>query len=192
MRILLPILVSALLATSCAQIPPAPTPNPPSERAQLVVVDIDGTLTPDVMAVNEVRPGAAQALQAYVDKGYSVAYVTTRWPIAQAGLPNWLVTNHFPAGSLHVAQTSQERDNPDTYKSNILQGYKVRGWNIAYAYGDSTTDFYAYKEVGVSPNHVFALKRRSKQICQWGDFQSCLHGWEEHMAYISSVPPAAK
>ncbi|MBA5688631.1 LNS2 domain-containing protein [Rugamonas apoptosis] len=191
MRILLPLLVSALLA-SCAQLPQAPIPAPPPGQDKLVVVDIDGTLTPDVMATNEVRPGAAQALQAYVDKGYSVAYVTTRWPIAQGGLPAWLVDNHFPAGLLHPAQTSQERDDPAGYKETILLAYQNQGWNIAYAYGDSSTDFLAYNKAGVPRGHIFALKRRSEEKCLPGDYQTCLNGWEEHMGYVMSVPPAAK
>jgi len=54
-----------------------------------------------------------------------------------------LKVNGFPAGSLHVAQTRNERREPEAYKTRVLKAYVMHDWNIAYAYGESSTDLAA-------------------------------------------------
>jgi phosphatidate phosphatase PAH1 len=148
------------------------------------VLDIDGTLTPENIDVYEPRPGAADALSALSKKGYKIIYVTTRVPLFQSGLPDWLRQNGFPTGSLHVAQTDEDRDHAENFKARILASYVQLGWNLAYAYGDSSTDFAAYAEVGIPRERVFALKRRGSKDCLAGIYQTCLEGWTEHLPYI--------
>ena len=178
--------VTATLLYGCALISPAevPTASPPMD--QVVVFDIDGTLTPHNLSVYEARPGAAQAVSAFAAKGYKIVYVTTRVPLFQSGLPNWLKQNGFPEGMLHVAQTAAERDQADRFKSQVLNTYKQRGWRLAYAYGDSDTDFRAYALAGIPRERVFALRRAGSQECQGGVYQTCLAGWTEHLPYIES------
>lgn len=185
-------LIAAPLIYGCAQIPPADVPAPTPSQGAAVITDIDGTLTPSNPYVLEPRPGAASALNALSKKGYKIVYVTTRIPLYQSGLPKWLQQNGFPPGSLHVAQTDEERKNPDKFKSNVLSTYAGAGWRLAYAYGDSSTDFTAYAEAHIPKNHVFALKRRGESECQCGAYQACLDGWEEHFPYIDNDVPTAK
>lgn len=184
--------VTATLLYGCALITPAevPTAIPPTDR--VVVFDIDGTLTPHNLSVYEARAGAAQAVSAFAAKGYKIVYLTTRVPLFQPGLPNWLKQNGFPDGMLHVAQTAAERAQADKFKSQVLSAYKQHGWRLAYAYGDSATDFRAYAEAGIPREHVFALKRAGSQECQDGLYQTCLGGWTEHLPYIESQVPGTK
>lgn len=183
---------SALLLAACAQLPPVEVPLAPDTGADAVVFDIDGTLTPSVLAVTEARPVAAEAVTAYSKKGYAVIYLSTRVPAFQSGLPDWLKQNGFPDGAIHVAQTTEERENAADYKSGILERYLKRGWHLAYAYGDSSTDFEAYAKAGIPTAHVFALKRRGENQCQDGVYQQCLDGWEQILPFVERQVPAVR
>src|SRR5687768_3551365 len=66
----------------------------------VVVFDIDGTLTTDEGS-NSVQPSAAAAVNAYVQKGYNVVYVTARWQLLQeSSTRSWLASNGFPSRTL--------------------------------------------------------------------------------------------
>ena len=166
----------------------------PSTMKQLVVLDIDGTLTPQNLFVYETRPDAARAIRAFSEKGYQITYVTTRIPLFhfQSGLPDWLRQNGFPEGRVHAAQTAAERGNPKDFKTRVLRDYVQHGWQLTYAYGDSESDFWAYAEVEIPKQRVFALKRRFSQECVVSTYQACLGGWTEHLPYIERDVPSAK
>jgi phosphatidate phosphatase PAH1 len=181
-----------LALAGCTQIPPAAVPPTSATQHQVVVLDIDGTLTPRNIDVFEARPGAAQAVNALVKKGYQIVYITTRIPLYQSSLPGWLRQNEFPAGMLHVAQTAAERGNPALFKAQLLAQYRQAGWQLAYAYGDSSTDFTAYAQAGIAPNRVFALQRRGDERCQEGVYRACLVGWAEHLPTIENEFPVAQ
>jgi len=155
-------------------------------QANAVVFDIDGTLTPSVSAVFEVRKDAAEAVRAYAEKGYKVIYLSTRVSWLSADIPDWLRKKGFPEGSVHVAQTREERNQPEVYKAGVLGAYVAHGWSLKYAYGDSSTDLAAYAEVGVPKEHVFVLLRRGESGCQPGLAAACLGGWTEHLEFISA------
>jgi phosphatidate phosphatase PAH1 len=179
MLVFLPLALSV-----CSRIPPVDVPIATGKLSQVVVFDIDGTLTPRNIDINEARPGAAESVKAYEKKGYRIVYLTMRTPVFQSNLKNWLRQNGFPLGVLHVAQTASERDNPASYKAGILEQYVKAGWTIAYAYGDSTTDFTAYAQAGIPKDHVFALKRKGEAGCQPGAYRRCLDGWRQHLPFI--------
>jgi phosphatidate phosphatase PAH1 len=164
----------------------------PDTGAEAVVLDVDGTLTPSVLAVTEARPVAARSVAAYSKKGYSVIYLSTRIPAFQSGLPGWLKQNGFPEGTIHVAQTKEEREHAADYKSGILERYVKQGWHLAYAYGDSTTDFQAYANAGIPKEHVFALKRRGQDQCMDGVYRQCLDGWEQILPFVEQQVPAVR
>jgi HAD superfamily, subfamily IIIB (Acid phosphatase) len=172
--------------SGCALIPPVDIPIASKNKAQVVVFDIDGTLTPHDWYVWESRLDASGAVNAFMKKGYDIVYVTTRIPLVQFILPDWLRKNGFPAGTLHVAQTTEQRSKPKEYKAGILGQYSKSGWKIAYAYGDSTSDFEAYAEVGIPADRVFALKRRGESECRPGVYKACLDGWTQHLPFIDN------
>ncbi|MGH8688235.1 MAG: LNS2 domain-containing protein [Burkholderiales bacterium] len=186
------LLASALALSACTQLSAQPIAAPAAKGSQAVVFDIDGTLTPEVLLIDEARIDAAAATRAFADKGYTILYVTTRIPGFQSGLPAWLASNGFASGRLHVAQTSEERSNPQVYKADILARYEALGWRLSYAYGDSTTDFEAYAAAGIPRQHVFALKRRNASDCQPGAYAQCLDRWTGHLSYIRKEVPDAR
>ena len=187
-----PLVSLLLLLSACTQVPPVPIAPPPSAGSQVVVFDIDGTLTPHNWFVFEVRPGAPAATRQFVEKGYTVVYVTTRIPGFQTGIPEWLRSNGFATGPIHVAQNADERDSPERFKAAILSGYAMLGWRLSYGYGDSTTDFQAYATVRIPKDHVFALRRRGSSECAPGVYEKCLDGWTDHLPYIEREVPAAR
>lgn len=176
----------------CSSIPPAQIPSPSHNKMGAIVSDIDGTLTPGVFSVCTVRPDSAKAISALADKGYKIIYVTTRHLLFQSGLPKWLRENGFPEGVLHVAQTREERNHPESYKARILKDYVQKGWQLEYAYGDSTTDFVAYHEAGIPKERIFALKRSGSENCRKGIYQACLDGWTEYLSYIDKEVPSTE
>ncbi|WKE64053.1 HAD family acid phosphatase [Gallaecimonas kandeliae] len=191
MQFLYPSLL-ALSLMGCSQLPAAEVPLPSPGQASLVVSDIDGTLTPEILAVNQARPDAAKALRAFAEKGYRIVYVSTRIPLFQSGLPAWLRKNGFPEGSLHVAQSSEDRGNPARFKAQILNAYVKQGWRLAYGFGDSSTDFAAYAAAGIPKERVFALKRKGAKDCQPGLYQRCLSSWTQLLPYIAKDVATAK
>lgn len=180
------ILVIALLNVSCTLLP-VEIHQAPVKQGQAVVFDIDGTLTPKPFAIFAVRDGAANAARLFSDKGYKIIYLSARIKLLQAGIPKWLKENGFPEGSIHVPQTVADSIDHATFKKSILNTYKQNGWEIVAAFGDSSTDFDAYAEVGLKKDHVFALQREGRNDCQPGFWVKCFSSWDEHTDEIIQI-----
>ena len=149
-------------------------------QSEAVVFDIDGTLTPRPFAIFKVRPEAARAVQSYADQGLAIIYLSARVKLFQSFIPGWLEKNGFPAGSIHVTQTSEDSGDHAAFKQRVLEEYARSGWSFVAAYGDSSTDFEAYAEAGIEQDRVFALKRTNKESCQPGPWAECLADWQDH------------
>ena len=173
--------VLVILIGACATLPEVEVPSPPSSNSEFVVFDVDGTLTPHNVLVRQARVDAAKAVEGFAARGYGIVYLTTRVPQFQAALPGWLETHGFPAGRLHVAQTSDERERAAEYKLRVLNEYLARGWHLAYAFGDSSTDFEAYWRAGLPKERIYALRRRGRETCEPGEYGTCLAGWTEYL-----------
>lgn len=169
-------LLVCLLAilSACSGLPPTEIPKPPHAGADVVIFDIDGTLTPRVRSINSARPHASEAVRAYSDHGYTVVYLSARRPMFQHGIPGWLRRNRFPEGALHLPQNDTDRDDPAAFKQRILDAYVARGWHLGVAFGDSSSDFEAYANAGIPQNRVFALRREGASACEPGHWKRCL------------------
>ncbi len=156
----------------------------------VVVFDIDGTLTNDTISITP-HPGAVQAVKAYQAKGYAVVYVTARWkPLQEAATRAWLALNGFPNLPLYMSSSLLLTDSATIkYKTNTLKTIESGTPEVQFAYGDSTTDFKAYGNVGVPTAHVFALKRASASSCESGAWTACLVNYTDHLSYINALPP---
>ena len=175
----------------CALIPNE-IPAADREHARpAVVFDIDGTLTPRPYEFLTARVNAVNAVKLYADKGYQIVYLSARSNYARAGTLKWLRRHKFPDGITNVAESAADGKNPAKYKTRMLSALIAKGWQIQYAYGDSSTDFSAYASVAIPPDHVFGLRRSGHRNCQPGPVADCLHGWTAHLAYIALVPPGS-
>jgi phosphatidate phosphatase PAH1 len=156
----------------------------------VVVFDIDGTLTNDTLSTTP-QPGAVQAVKAYEAKGYAVVYVTARWkPVQELATKAWLALNGFPSLPLYMSSSLLLGDSATVkYKTNVLKQLETGTPEVAFAYGDQSTDFTAYGNVGVAQAHVFALKRASSSSCEAGVWAACLVNYTGHLSYINALPP---
>jgi hypothetical protein len=168
------------------------TPPPPAGSPDVVVFDIDGTLTTDQLSTTP-HAGAAAAVNAYVAKGYNVVYVTARWKSAQeSSTRRWLSVNGFPSRPLYLSPNLVIDDRSTvSYKTATLQSIEQGAPEVVYAYGDSDTDFAAYANVGVPRSRVYALKRASALTCQPGSYNACMSSYTEHLDFINSLPDAS-
>jgi hypothetical protein len=200
----LALLASTGLATACLPGPfPFPTTTtttsststtsttaPPSTGRDVVVFDIDGTLTTDEGS-NAVQPDAPAAVNAFVRKGYAVVYVTARWrAVQESSTRSWLSSNGFPDLPLYMSSTLLLDDQSKvTYKTQTLTTIEQGTPEVVGAYGDSSSDFTAYANVGVPTARVFALKRASASTCQSGTYAACLTaGYTAHLPFIEALP----
>jgi len=201
----LAVVAAASLSTACLPGPfPFPTTTttsttsssttsttaPPSTGRDVVVFDIDGTLTTDEGS-DAVQAGATAAVQTYVRKGYAVVYVTARWKALQeTSTRNWLSSNGFPDRPLYMSSTLLVDDQSKvTYKTQTLNAIEAGTPEIVGAYGDSSSDFTAYANAGVPEARVFALRRASAGTCQSGTYAACLtSGYTAHLSFIDALP----
>lgn len=175
-----------MLCTSCT-LQSYEIQKAPLKPDKAVVFDIDGTLTPSAYAIFTPRDGAAEAVGLFADKGYRIIYLSGRIRLFQYEIPNWLKNNHFPEGSVHVPQTAADSSDYRAFKKQILEKYIANGWKFSAAYGDSSTDFAAYSEVGIDKGRVFALRRAGEASCEPGAWAQCLGSWTEHMGTVEEM-----
>lgn len=157
----------------------------PEEQTMAVVFDIDGTLTPRPIEMWKVRKDAAKAANVFATKGYKIVYLSARVRPFQATIPSWLEENGFPEGRLLLTETAEDRKDHAHFKTRMLQDLLAHGWEIAFAFGDSSTDFEAYAAVGIPIERVFALRRKGEEACQPGAWKACLNGWTEYIDAIT-------
>lgn len=176
------LLLFALGGTACL-----PTTIPPG-AGNVVVFDIDGTLTADELS-DAAQPDATAAVNGYLAKEYDVVYLTARWNVLADSTRTWLRDHGFPERPLYTAPSLLISDaDKVTFKTGVLQDLKGAGRTLRYAYGDSSSDFAAYANAGIPSSKVFALRRASATACQPGVYAACLVGYTAHLPYIGSVP----
>jgi hypothetical protein len=126
------------------------------------VSDVDGTLTTSETeeyaslltgAISPANPGAPEALQTLVDKGYRALYLTAR--------PEWLVgrtrefldVRGFPRGLVHttLGLTGALGSDASGFKTDELAMLAAKGMVPEYAFGNTETDAAAYEAGGVDP-----------------------------------------
>jgi hypothetical protein len=159
--------------------------NAPHVGARAAVIDIDGTLTPDVMAVFRVRERAAEVTNAMEAAGVQVIYLTARVPAFQFLIPGWLERHGFPEGSVHVTESDEHREDFVAFKSGVVDAWQAAGWNIVIAVGDSSSDFEAYALSGVEEERVFAVQREGATSCQAGPWARCFDSWHEIAEFLA-------
>lgn len=157
------------------------------DASRVVVFDIDGTLTPNVIAFWHARDAAALAATTYAQAGVEVVYLSARVSFLQANVPDWLADNGFPQGEVHLMSSQQDRAETAAFKTGVLQDIQRDGTEIVAAYGDSSSDFEAYAAAGIPQNRVFALRRFGRRSCRPGVWQICYDGWSAHLPLIDGL-----
>ena len=137
----------------------------------VVVSDIDGTLTAsdsqlfmqilDGSHVPVPYPDAVALTTAHAAKNAIVVYLTGRpyWLTRQTR--DWLANLGFATGPLHVTDSNEEavpaESGVGAFKLAWLQGLKAQGHLIDFAYGNATTDIYAYLGAGIAADVTWII-----------------------------------
>jgi hypothetical protein len=130
----------------------------------LAVTDIDGTLTTSDTElfvqillnsyVPTAYPSAVELTTSHAAKRHVVVYMTGRPSFLSIATRQWLTDLGFAPGPLHLTSTPAESLPTDTgvgdYKKAFLQSLTAKGYRLDLAYGNATTDIYAYEGAGLA------------------------------------------
>jgi len=138
---------------------------------QLIVFDIDGTLTTDDLQifqdvlsdffapilggdyVPEAREAAGDIVSLRYSQGFVIVYLTGRPYVLTDITRGWLAELGLPPGSVHVTNSNTEvlptEGSVGTFKLDYLNSLKDAGFILNGAYGNASTDIYAYDGAGV-------------------------------------------
>ena len=169
---------------------------PPGTRA--IVFDIDGTLTisdkeSERGVISEFLglEGQIRARKAAVEltryrrdtQGYIIIYLTGRPHFLTQITRSWLDTQRFAPGSLYLAK-GIVGSRVGTFKRDYLAQLKKKGIIIDAAYGNRTTDVFAYKEVGMTPNQIFTMGEQTlEEVTHLGD------NYLDHLQQVKKEQP---
>lgn len=146
---------------------------------ELVVFDIDGTLTIDDAEVTrdvldehfhniaDGRYAAAayehgpELAKTWIERGYVVVYVTGRpyWLVDHTRA--WLAGGKYPEGIVRTTLRHREvvpnEGGVGAFKREYLQSLVDAGYRIHAAHGNAKTDVYAYAKVGIPTERTFII-----------------------------------
>lgn len=137
----------------------------------LVVSDIDATLTTsdyqvfqqilDGSYVPETYPNAVDLTKAHEKVGHVVFYMTGRPYWLSPQTRSYLAARGFAVGPLRVTDSTGDilptEGSVGTYKLNNLKAVVAAGLIVDYAYGNATTDIFAYLGAGIPADHVWII-----------------------------------
>lgn len=162
------------------------------ERTKLVVFDVDGTLTVgdselwnnilDGSYVPMSRKGGPSLTQFWYYTGHEIVYLSGRHYLLTDRSRQWLEAAAYAEGTLVLAQSVGDiipsKGGAGEYKRKYLQRLQASGFVIVAAYGNSTTDIYAYEESAIPKSAMFMLGENGgvrKTIALGDDFLAHLN-----------------
>lgn len=169
---------------------------------EIVVFDIDGTLTTDdgelieQMATGsepEKQPGSDQVARRYAAAGYLPVYMSGRLYMLRAGSIEWLRRHKFPPGPVITTQSfGQARpgnEHVGQFKAAALR--ELVGQKrlvIKAAYGNADSDVCAYAQTGIAPTKTFITGKKAKQ-CGTHPPAQPLPSYIEHLKTLIDLVP---
>jgi hypothetical protein len=140
------------------------------EGVPLFVSDVDGTLTTAELAelgstiigsIPDANDGAAQALKGLVNKGYRPVYLTARPELSVQRTREFVSARSFPEGRVETSLApllGLTGSQAVAYKTAALERLTDRGFEIAYAFGNTATDAEAYDNAGIPTESRYYFK----------------------------------
>lgn len=138
---------------------------------RLAVTDIDGTLTTsdtelfqqllDGSYVPDAYPDAVALTDAEAARGHLLVYLTGRPYWLTNRTRGWLAELGFAHGAVHLAASNLDILPTDgsvgEYKRAYLASLIAKGYTLDLAYGNATTDIYAYLGAGVTGDRQWII-----------------------------------
>lgn len=133
---------------------------------QVVVTDIDGTLTSsELAAATEIigqqpssHESAAAMMQAFAKRDYQIFYLTARPEWLMQKTREWLKDKGFPPGTIHTtnSKAGATGDAASKFKMDELSLLKLNtGLVPAFAFGNKPSDAKAFGEQGINPKQSY-------------------------------------
>jgi phosphatidate phosphatase PAH1 len=126
----------------------------------MAIFDIDGTLTYSEINTN-TRTGAVETTHAVKALGREIVYLSGRHYFLTRWTRTFLTNHQFAEGTLVVGQSICDVIPSDShvgeFKSRYLKYLKDLGLILERAYGDRTSDVYAYQSVQIPNSRIFIL-----------------------------------
>jgi hypothetical protein len=138
---------------------------------RVIVSDIDATLTTsdsevfqqifDGSYIPDTYPSAVPMTKVHEERGYLVFYMTGRPYWLSNQTRGYLATRGFSAGPLRVTDSNTDilptEGSVGDYKLANLKALIASGLVIDFAYGNATTDIYAYLGAGIPADRVWII-----------------------------------
>ncbi len=166
---------------------------------KLVVTDIDGTLTSsdsqlfkqilDGSHVPVAYPDAVTLTRAHVARGYIPVYLTGRPDWLAGKTRGWLSQLGFAPGPLRVTDSNKQilptEGSVGDFKKAVLTKL-MQDYEIVFAYGNASTDIYAYLGAGLDPANVWIIGKHGGEQAT-NDAGSA---WTDRVAEVETLPMA--
>jgi hypothetical protein len=182
---------------------------------ELVVFDIDGTLTTDDAEVSRdvldehfghiadghyraaaYAHGAALA-KLWRDRGFVILYLTGRPYWLADHSRAWLRDEGFPEGivrtTLRHRDVVPKVDGVGRFKADVLRDLIDRRYRVVAAHGNATTDVWAYAQVGIPTDRTFIIGPHAGDggtVAVKGDWSAVLDVAKAHR--VAAQPFAAE
>ena len=168
----------------------------------LVVSDIDATLTTndsevfnqilDGSYVPQTYPNAVELTKAHEDRGYVVFYMTGRPYWLSNQTRGYLAQGGFAAGPLRVADSNGDilptEGSVGAYKLANLKAMIEAGLVVDFAYGNATTDIFAYLGAGIAADHVWIIGSHGGEQ----GTHAITGDWAARAAEVKALPAVAQ
>lgn len=165
----------------------------------MALFDIDGTLTTsdtelfkEILLgdyVPEAYPSAAALTRAHDGNGAIPIYLTGRPGTLNATTRAWLDDLEFAQGVVHLTDHSSEVLPTDggvgTYKRTFIRSLMDAGLEIDAAYGNASTDIFAYLGAGLPADQVWIIGSHAGEEGTNGVDD----GWAARAAEVEAAPP---
>lgn len=149
------------------------------QGTRLAMFDIDGTLTTgdaelvidlaedifDGDYVAQAYPGAIDLVSAHAAIGHIPVFVTGRPRWLSGVTRTWLADLGAPAAALVLAPGNVEalpiESGVGDFKLDTIVGLEARGFVVDLAYGNASTDIYAYLGAGLSADRTWIIGKHA-------------------------------
>ena len=172
----------------------------------LAVSDIDGTLTTsDAEILKETVLGLLHG--SYTPEAYPAAQDLTwaeaslnRIPVYLTGRPfllkqatsEWLWGQGMAFGPVHVtdrdSQVLPSNSGVGAFKRDYLKGLVAAGYQLDVAFGNATTDIYAYEQAGIAKSNTYIIGKHAGE----SSTQAVDGSWQIIADSESAAPPVTQ
>lgn len=166
---------------------------------KLILTDIDGTLTSSDRQLFEQILDGSHVPVAYPDavalttahRGYIPVYLTGRPDWLQGKTRAWLADLGFAKGPVRVTDSNTQilptEGSVGDFKKAVITKL-LADYDITFAYGNATTDIYAYLGAGLDPADVWIIGSHGGEQST----HDAGAAWTERAAEVAALPAATQ